>query len=985
MKSIKYNSAKNLCQNQRSNSSQNKFVIKGKKDTYNITETIGKGTFGKVKLAYSIKNPKIKYACKILEKSNITEEDDLRRCLREMSILLQMDHPNVIKTYEIISDSMRYYIIMEYCSKGELFDLIVKESHFSEEKSALFFYQIISGVEYIHSKKICHRDLKPENLLLNSDEELKIIDFGLSNYKTKENNYVLKTPCGSPCYASPEMILGKKYDGFGIDIWSTGIILYAMLCGYLPFEEGQGENKNELLFKNIVKCKLEYPEQFVGKSAKNLLEKIIVRDPKERISINEIKRHPFYLMGKNIYLKKYGNIRNKTNENIKGSFSLKTSINLNLNLNDNDLISNNKSSKSNKFMNINRKNIKIVNADLLSIDNKENSNVKFNTYNNSTGHYLHTNYDKFNCINQQENDLRHKELLMTSMNKYEENKIDKRFYNLKGININSKCKKSSKNQRNKININHPIRTNFSGRNKKVKNYNSNFNTLDYNSQNYNTNRIRNFPQKMKIFQKSIKELNFKSNEPLYNITTPTNKENIHNNYITNYDTNNIEVTNYNMDMNKKYTKTEGNFGQGKSNNNQKNKKNINPKIYEISSKYINTVINTNSNNIIDSSKNRSENKNKNSVRKNKINFSKTSLNNEMKNYNENKTTKKQYKSTKSLKMKYISNLDKNDCSENSIKQDNKYTIKVRPLSKYTKTISNSKRESISKGKNINSINKKIYSFLNNFCNDNEKKFNNINKKTYTINVPKYINEYQIKNMWIEKGKNDKEPLNLNKITFSNNPSMHQRKKSHNKINIKHSIFDNKIIKNISNNINFNKQKSNINYNHTLDNQGQEDKRVIKKNGNTKNNLSKKSSYNTSRTKMKNNDYNDTNINKLLNNYIDNKFKNKNLDLQTEICFNKNNFNANSENIQTNQNDINNNKIVINLNILKPKIFVDKYKSSISKRNKNSSSGNRNNLNNIQKKKKSKNQEIKKENHFSFIETFLNNVINNKLNSNEKRY
>ena len=983
MKSIKYNSAKNLCQNQRSNSSQNKFIIKGKKDTYNITETIGKGTFGKVKLAYSIKNPKIKYACKILEKSNITEEDDLRRCLREMSILLQMDHPNVIKTYEIISDSMRYYIIMEYCSKGELFDLIVKESHFSEEKSALFFYQIISGVEYIHSKKICHRDLKPENLLLNSDEELKIIDFGLSNYKTKENNYVLKTPCGSPCYASPEMILGKKYDGFGIDIWSTGIILYAMLCGYLPFEEGQGENKNELLFKNIVKCKLEYPEQFVGKSAKNLLEKIIVRDPKERITINEIKRHPFFLMGKNIYLKKYGNIRNKTNENIKGSFSLKTSINLNLNLNDNDLISNNKSSKSNKFMNINKKNIKIVNTDLLSIDHKENSNVKFNTYNNSTGHYLHTNYDKFNCINQQENDLRHKELLMTSMNKYEENKIDKRFYNLKGININSKCKKSSKNQRNKININHPIRTDFSGRNKKVKNYNSNFNTLDYNSQNYNTNRIRNFPQKMKIFQKSIKELNFKSNEPLYNITTPTNKENIHNNYVTNYDTNNIEVTNYNMDMNKKYTKTEGNFGQGKSNNNQKNKKNINPKIYEISSKYINTVINTNSNNIIGSTKKRSENKN--SVRKNKINFSKTSLNNEMKNYNENKTTKKQYKSTKSLKMKYISNLDKNDCSENSIKQDNKYTIKVRPLSKYTKTISNSKRESISKGKNINSINKKIYSFLNNFCNDNEKKFNNINKKTYTINVPKYINEYQIKNMWIEKGKNDKEPLNLNKITFSNNPSMHQRKKSHNKINIKHSIFDNKIIKNISNNINFNKQKSNINYNHTLDNQGQEDKRVIKKNGNTKNNLSKKSSYNTSRTKMKNNDYNDTNINKLLNNYIDNKFKNKNLDLQTEICFNKNNFNANSENIQTNQNDINNNKIVINLNILKPKIFVDKYKSSISKRNKNSSSGIRNNLNNIQKKKKTKNQEIKKENHFSFIETFLNNVINNKLNSNEKRY
>ena len=219
--STKYKSARNINENNPSKIIDNKFIIKGKKDTYNLTETIGKGTFGKVKLAYSNKNPKIKYACKILEKLNIKEEDDLNRCLREMSILSKMDHPNVIKTHEIISDSMRYYIIMEYCSKGELFDHIVKENHFSEEKSAFLFYQIISGVEYIHSKNICHRDLKPENLLLNSEDELKIIDFGLSNFKSKEKNYLLQTPCGSPCYASPEMILGKKYDGFCIDIWRS--------------------------------------------------------------------------------------------------------------------------------------------------------------------------------------------------------------------------------------------------------------------------------------------------------------------------------------------------------------------------------------------------------------------------------------------------------------------------------------------------------------------------------------------------------------------------------------------------------------------------------------------------------------------------------------------------------------------------------------------------------------------------------------------
>ena len=381
MKSIKYNSAQNLCTTETSEKIQNKLIIKGKKDTYSIAETIGKGTFGKVKLAYSIKNPKINYACKILEKSNITEEEDLRRCIREMSILKQMKHPNVIKTYEIISDSLRYYIIMEYCSKGELFDHIVKESRFSEEKSAFYFYQIISGIDYIHSKNICHRDLKPENLLLNSEDELKIIDFGLSNYKTKEKNYLLQTPCGSPCYASPEMILGKKYDGFGIDIWSIGIILFAMLCGYLPFEEGKGDNKNELLFKNIVKCKINYPDEFVGKNAKNLLKRIIVRNPKERITIKEIKKHPFYLMGKDIYLKKYGNNRNKIVGNFKGSFSLRNSMKLNLNLNDKDLISNNKVSKSNKIININKKNIKLTDNYILTNDNKETQEYISNKYN----------------------------------------------------------------------------------------------------------------------------------------------------------------------------------------------------------------------------------------------------------------------------------------------------------------------------------------------------------------------------------------------------------------------------------------------------------------------------------------------------------------------------------------------------------------------------------------------------------------------------
>ena len=664
MSSIKYNSSKNLHQNNFSKSSKNKFIIKGKKDTYNLTENIGKGTFGKVKLAYSMKNPKIKYACKILEKSNITEEEDLKRCVREMSILLQMDHPNVIKTYEIISDSMRHYIIMEYCSKGELFEQIVKENRFSEEKSAFYFYQIISGIEYIHSKNICHRDLKPENILLNSEEELKIIDFGLSNFKIKEKNFLLQTPCGSPCYASPEMILGKKYDGFGIDIWSSGIILFAMICGYLPFEEGEGEKKNDVLFKNIVRCKITYPENIVGKNARNLLEKIIVRNPKERITIQEIKKHPFFLMGKDIYLKKYGIIRNKTIENFRGCFSLRHS--LNLNLNDKDIIRNNKHYESNKIINVNKKNKKVM-----SIEDKENLNNNYNTFNNFRSYYMNTNYDKCNHLNSKEKYI--KDLLITSINNDEENKLDKRYYNLKGININTKHKKLGKSANNKININKSLRNNFYGRNKKITNYNlSNFNTLEGNSYNYNINRRKNFPGKMKVFQKTIKELNFKNknNEPLYNISTSKNVEtNFNNNYLTNHN-NNLEEADYNI--NKKYMKTDTNFIQTKINNKSKHKKSQNLKLYEASSKYVNTIINTNPNNPNYSSKKR--NLNITSTRKNKINFSKTLLNNEMQHTNRNKTTKRINKSTKSLKMKYISNMDKNDFSDNSMnKNENKYS------------------------------------------------------------------------------------------------------------------------------------------------------------------------------------------------------------------------------------------------------------------------------------------------------------------------
>ena len=199
-----------------------------------------------------------------------------------MSILSKLDHKNVIKVYQILDDSNNYLIIMEYCEGGELFNYIVKKGRLSEEEASFFFYQIINGVEYIFSKGIAHRDLKPENLLLSNNNIIKIIDFGLSNYFDGENNLV--TPCGSPCYASPEMVSGNNYNGFNIDIWATGIILFAMVCGYLPFEDPD----NDKLFDQILKADLDFPDH-VSEICKDLIKKILVTNPKERIKIEQIK------------------------------------------------------------------------------------------------------------------------------------------------------------------------------------------------------------------------------------------------------------------------------------------------------------------------------------------------------------------------------------------------------------------------------------------------------------------------------------------------------------------------------------------------------------------------------------------------------------------------------------------------------------------------------------------------------------------------
>lgn len=181
---------------------------------------------------------------------------------------------------------------MEYIENGELFHYIVRNKRLPEEQACKMYHELISGIEYIHRLNIVHRDLKPENLLLDFNHSLKLVDFGLSN--TYHKDETLKTPCGSPCYAAPEMIKGERYNGLRVDIWSSGVILFAMLCGCLPFED----NDTNKLYKKILLGKYNIASG-LSEHAKDLLARVLTVDPEKRYTIDQIRSHE-WMSGKDI-------------------------------------------------------------------------------------------------------------------------------------------------------------------------------------------------------------------------------------------------------------------------------------------------------------------------------------------------------------------------------------------------------------------------------------------------------------------------------------------------------------------------------------------------------------------------------------------------------------------------------------------------------------------------------------------------------------
>ncbi|XP_062581538.1 5'-AMP-activated protein kinase catalytic subunit alpha-2-like isoform X12 [Saccostrea cucullata] len=268
---------------EKSSSSQNAGVKIGH---YILGDTLGIGTFGKVKIAtHQLTNHKV--AVKILNRQKIKSLDVVGKIKREIQNLKLFRHPHIIKLYQVISTPTDIFMVMEYVSGGELFDYIVKHGKLKEPEARRFFQQIISGVDYCHRHMVVHRDLKPENLLLDSNLNVKIADFGLSNMM--HDGEFLRTSCGSPNYAAPEVISGKLYAGPEVDIWSCGVILYALLCGTLPFDDEHVPT----LFRKIKSGIFAVPD-YLNKEVVSLLCMMLQVDPLKRATIAQIREHDWF-------------------------------------------------------------------------------------------------------------------------------------------------------------------------------------------------------------------------------------------------------------------------------------------------------------------------------------------------------------------------------------------------------------------------------------------------------------------------------------------------------------------------------------------------------------------------------------------------------------------------------------------------------------------------------------------------------------------
>ncbi|XP_050235355.1 CBL-interacting serine/threonine-protein kinase 25-like [Mercurialis annua] len=260
---------------------------------YEMGRLLGQGTFAKVYKGRNLATQE-NVAIKVVNKDQVKKQGLMEQLKREISVMHNLvKHPNIVELKEVLATKLKVFFIMEYVKGGELFAK-VKKGKLKEDIARKYFQQLISAVDYCHSRGVSHRDLKPENLLLDENGDLKVSDFGLSALPEQNlNDGLLHTQCGTPAYVAPEILRKKGYDGAKADIWSCGVVLFVLLAGYLPF---QNENLMKMYLK-IFKADYEIPP-WISKDSRILISKLLVVDPEKRISIPNIMENRWFRKGR---------------------------------------------------------------------------------------------------------------------------------------------------------------------------------------------------------------------------------------------------------------------------------------------------------------------------------------------------------------------------------------------------------------------------------------------------------------------------------------------------------------------------------------------------------------------------------------------------------------------------------------------------------------------------------------------------------------
>ncbi|XP_059848637.1 SNF related kinase b [Hypanus sabinus] len=253
---------------------------------YDLDKTLGKGHYAVVRLARHVFTGE-KVAVKVIDKTKL-DKSATGHLLQEVRCMKLVQHPNVVRLYEVIDTQSKLYLILELGDGGDMFDYIMNhDSGLSEEQAKIYFAQIVHAISYCHKLHVVHRDLKPENVVFFKEQGVvKLTDFGFSN--RFQPGKMLTTSCGSLAYSAPEILLGDEYDAPAVDIWSLGVILYMLVCGYPPFHE---VNDSETLTM-IMDCRYTVP-QHISADCKNLISRMLQREPRKRASLEEIEGHPW--------------------------------------------------------------------------------------------------------------------------------------------------------------------------------------------------------------------------------------------------------------------------------------------------------------------------------------------------------------------------------------------------------------------------------------------------------------------------------------------------------------------------------------------------------------------------------------------------------------------------------------------------------------------------------------------------------------------